>query len=100
MSLCLHLWPAIALLSFHAPQVHAVQQHGQVGGANLDAVAVARRRRETKRALLQPLVPDRQRDVNDLAKYCLSFNTVFPRRLLQPARSRLRRPMKKPRQSG
>src|SRR5262249_27252556 len=49
--------PAIALSPADALQIDAIQEHGQVGSADLDA-AVTARGRELEAALFEPLVVD------------------------------------------
>src|SRR5262245_36138894 len=49
----------VAVPSPHAVPIHAVEQHGQLGGADLDA-ARSFGRREVEGSLFQPLVPDGQ----------------------------------------
>src|SRR5580704_8359102 len=51
------LRPLITLLPLDAFQVHAIQDHGQVGGPNLQAVAVSGNRRKTVASLLETFVP-------------------------------------------
>src|SRR5277367_6246717 len=54
------LRPAITPLSFDAFQIDAVQDHGQIGRANLDAAISACRLWKAEAALFQAFVPDRQ----------------------------------------
>ena len=51
--------PTVAVPPPHAVPIHAVEQHGQLGSADLDA-ARSFGRREVEGSLFQPLVPDGQ----------------------------------------
>ena len=54
------LGPPITRLTLDALQIDAVEQHGQVGGADLDAVAAGWSGRKTEAAFFEAFVPDRQ----------------------------------------
>jgi hypothetical protein len=60
VQLAARIGPLVALAAFHAGQVHAVQEHRQVGGRDGEAGLSLGCPREAKRTGFQSPIPDRE----------------------------------------